>query len=592
MNGVAEKTGNGGCERRSGIEECVSCGMPNGIKQSDVDFLFWRIPLPLYITDKKGNFIGFNEEFLELFGYTREEIINVKAPDLYVDPKDRKHLLETLVKDGEIKDYEVKLRRKDGEERLCKIGAVLRKVDETNVVYYGFIRDITERRQLHEAAEKNAALEASVRTAVGMAHDFNNILTAILGNVELAKGLSSVIIAAFAGHKELETILGDKPQELTAKLGIITGAAERAQELVQRLNGYTVTDQPEILDVNKIATDVVNTMGSLATKSGYHLNYELKTDRLVSAHSIQIYRIISNLIQNAGEAIANASAPDNSTNITNLINLDNPTNLISLINTTNGNITIVTQNVDIPTIFGSHGEIPEGSYVLLSVSDNGPGILPAAMEKIFEPYFTTKQTGTGLGLFNVWKIVSDYNGHINVLTRTEPRGDRGTGTTFQIYLPMAEAAKLAESVTGTQRETPQPSTTYSSLNILVVDNESAITELLEIYLNASGHNPTIVTSAEEALGLYESSDYDLIISDVNMPGMSGLDLCKRIIAKKSDARFCLMSGYFEAENVKAFSKLGVIGYLKKPFSPKNVEELISSAIAHQFTKTNPPQYSI
>lgn len=579
----------------SALEDCLRCGLPGTINSSEIDF-FWNVPLSLYITDTNGNFIGFNEEFLELFGYTREEMANVKSPDLYVDTKDRYPLLDTLVKTGEINDYEVRLKRKDREERICKIGAVVRKTETGNVLYYGFIRDITDRRQLHEAAEKNAALEASVRTAVGMTHDFNNILTAILGNVALATSLSVAITSAVAEHKELETILGDKPEELTEKLEIIKGASERAKELVQRLNGYTVTDKPEILDVNQIATDVVSTMSSLAAKLGYHLNYELKTDRFIFAHTIQIYRIISNLVQNAGEAITNASVVAYDTNNSSgQTNLSNQTNSNNQNNPTNGNVTIVTQNVDIPTIFGSHGEIPEGSYVLLSVSDNGPGIQSVAMEKIFEPYFTTKSNGTGLGLFNVWKIVSDYNGHINVLTRTEPKGERGTGTTFQIYLPRAEAVKLTESIKETTRETQTPLISYSNLNILVVDNESVITALLEVHLQGLNHNPTIVTNAEEALRLYELNNYDLVISDVNMPGMSGLELCKRITAQKPEVRFCLMSGYFEAENVTAFSKLGVIGYLKKPFNPQTVEELIKSAMAHQFAKrdsSNPTSYII
>ncbi len=383
--------------------------------------------------------------------------------------------------------------------------------------------DVTDRRQLVQQREQSERLAAIGRLAGGVAHDFNNILTVVVGNSELA----------------LESLPPDHPARSLVEETV--RSADRAADLTRQLLAFSRRQllRPQTLDVNAIVTGLVSMLRRLV---GEDLDLQLHLgERLdpVSADKGQIEQILTNLVVNARDAMPRG-----------------------------GRITIETSNVELDDAYvKQHVAGQPGPHVMLAVTDTGMGMSRATQSQIFDPFFTTKALGhgTGLGLATVYGIVKQSGGTIWVYS--EP----GRGTVFKIYFPRAEGP--AEPVVARARET---AATRGAETILVVEDEESVRVLVTDVLTRAGY--TVLASANVAGGLDWSKRFagtiHLLLTDVVMPGQSGRELAAQLLAARPGIKVLYMSGYTE----HAIAHHGVIesdaSLIDKPFTPEGLRQRI------------------
>ncbi len=492
------------------------------LRQSEERFakVFEAGPFAIVITSlRDGRFLDVNAKFVELTGYTRDEIIGHSAIELgFVDPAERAPTVAMLHEHGGFRDIETRLRSKSGETRqLLTSAARITLGDEPCVI--GMVLDVTERRQAQRALEESQErlrqaqkLEAIGRLAGGVAHDFNNLLTVILGYCGVMQGRLA------------------RQDPMYGELEEIRRAGERAAALTQQLLafGRKQTLAPRVLDLNHVITDLDQMFRRVV---GENIRLVTRLDRslgTVMVDRAQLEQVILNLVFNARDAMP-----------------------------TGGTLTIETTNVDLVRDGGSTKERPAGPFVRLRVQDTGCGMDEETQRRIFEPFFTTKAPGkgTGLGLATIYGIVQQSQGHIEIDSAI------GRGSTFTIFLPrMAAAAE--------PRPAPaQVRSIHGSETILVVEDEELVRNLVRDMLRMHGYQLLVAPDAEEALMIGEKhkAAIDLIITDVVLPGMSGLELLERVARIHPEARMIAMSGYANEVIARHGALMPGVSFVQKPF---------------------------
>jgi PAS domain S-box-containing protein len=373
-------------------------------------------------------------------------------------------------------------------------------------------RDVTERKSLEEQLRQAQRMEAIGRLAGGVAHDFNNLLTVILG---------------YASHLE-ESLSPDGAVAIEATE--IRGAAERAARLTQQLLAFSRQQvlQPRVVDLNESLRQLTSMLQRLI---GAHVRLDVQPQEdlwTVLVDPGQVEQVIMNLVVNARDAM-----PDG------------------------GRITIRTETERLSFPRWEQGvPIPAGDWVVFEVSDSGEGMPPAVVARIFEPFFTTKSLGqgTGLGLSTVYGIVKQSGGFVFC------HSTLGRGTTMRVYLPRAQAAVEESSpaiIAGTAR----------GGTILIVEDEVAVRGLLVAVLQKSGYHVYEATSGAEALALVgRLPDLDLLVTDVIMPEMTGIELARRIVRMRPGTPVLYMSGYAD-EVLDHEDMVPGASFLQKPFRP-------------------------
>ncbi|MGC4114452.1 MAG: PAS domain S-box protein [Myxococcales bacterium] len=384
----------------------------------------------------------------------------------------------------------------------------------------GALQDITERKRLEEEREKLQAqlqqahkMESVGRLAGGVAHDFNNMLSVILGHTELT----------------LEELEPGSPHR--ADLEEVRHAAQRSADLTRQLLAFArkQTAEPRVLDLN---ATVEGTLKMLRRLIGEQVSLSFEPQPGLPAVKVdpsQIDQILANLCLNARDAIAGV-----------------------------GRVTLQTRTVALGAgDAGEDGELAPGEYVILSVTDTGCGIDRGVLEHLFEPFFTTKEQGkgTGLGLATVYGIVKQNGGFINVFS--EP----GLGSTFNIYLP-CHREKPADSAAGGQAAPRQ-----GLERVLLVEDEPSLLSMGRRMLEALGYSVVAAPSPAEALlRAREMEQVDLLLTDVVMPEMNGRQLAEKVVELHPKARLLFTSGY----TADVIAVQGVLGsgvhFLPKPFT--------------------------
>ena len=492
-------------------------------KQLSEDYIN-SLPGLFYVFDE-SRFVRWNKAWHAVTGYSDEELSDKYGPDFFEG--DDKALIERRMSNvfREGADVaEAELVTKDGRKIPYFFTGRRRYVGgKPHLVGLGI--DITDRRRAEEVRgeleaqlRQSQKLEAVGQLAGGVAHDFNNILTAILGNVEL--GMDSVRGQLRADHK----LIGSMEQ--------IEKAAQRASALTRQLLTFSRRDiaQPEILSINQILIGLDKMLRRLITED---ITLETVADpelRPVEADAGQLEQVIVNLVVNAVHAM-----PDG------------------------GRLTLETQNVILDDSYVSmHAEARPGPHVLLGVSDTGHGMDSATRERIFEPFFTTKAVdkGTGLGLATVHGIVKQSGGHINVYS------ELGRGTTFKVYLPATDAPVGKQS---TPKSVAAP---RGNETILLCEDDHPVRGLIAISLRSAGY--TVITADSGESGAKAAGEtpgrIDLLITDVIMPDINGRVLSERLRKTRRDLKTLFISGY--TSNVIAHH--GVLDqgveFLEKPFT--------------------------
>jgi two-component system cell cycle sensor histidine kinase/response regulator CckA len=401
-----------------------------------------------------------------------------------------------------------------------------------------FTDDITDWKRLELQLIQSQKMDAVGRLAGGIAHDFNNLLTVI-------NGYSSLLMERF-----------DIADEVREDLASIRKAGERAAALTAQLLAFSrkAMAQPKILDLRGAVAGVEPMLRRLIRE-----NVELHTvagpERvMVRADPTQLEQVIMNLVINARDAIE-----------------------------TNGDITIEIGRVEFDAETGRlHANALPGLYAMIAVTDTGRGMSSATQERIFEPFFTTKEMGqgTGLGLATVYGIVKQSGGTIWVYS--EP----GIGTTFKIYLPLAQVPA------GTEPLPEVESVVSGSGTILLVEDDEQVRLMASEVLRKRGYDVIPAANGEEAASLaLESPDIDLLVTDVIMPRMGGRELAAALALTHPKLKFLFISGYTENVVVQLGNLAPGINHLAKPFSPgalaRKVGEILSPTSAQSSASGKP-----
>jgi PAS domain S-box-containing protein len=470
----------------------------------------------MYWETLEGALVTVNPALVQMLGYpSSEELLHVGLAHVHSDPEVAADLARRRRDHGRIAGEEAMWRRHDGSVIRVRLSG--RIIDEpTRMVFEGIVEDITERHRLQEQLRQSQKMEAVGQLAGGVAHDFNNMLTVILGYTELLT----------------EQIGLDKP--LGKDLREIQDAAQRAAALTRKLLAFSrkqvLTVAP--VDLTKIVQSLEPMLRRLLEEP-ITIRTALADDLVtVMADSSQLEHLLVNLVVNARDAMPGGGA-----------------------------LTITTGNADLDAAFvADNPGASVGSYAMMSVTDTGTGMAPEVRAKIFEPFFTTKEAGrgTGLGLAAVYGTVKQLGGFIAVDSHL------GRGSTFTIYLPETDQRSVPlqivpSSVASVGRET-----------ILMVEDESSVRAFARSALERFGYRVIAADSGEAALGLLDRSDesIDLLLTDVVLAGMNGRELADRATRRRPSLRILFMSGY--ASVLRSDNGYLVSGaeLLEKPFTAR------------------------
>ena len=475
------------------------------------------------ITEADGTINYANPAFEKVTGYTCQEIIGLNPRILKSGQQDDafyRYLWETISSGNTFRGRIIN-KRKDGE--FYTVEATISPVRDHSgqiVNYVAVKRDITERLRLESQLQQAQKMESIGRLAGGVAHDFNNMLSVIIGYTDLA----------------LSRIGSTDPQQ-SADLDEVLQAAHRSAGITRQLLAFArkQTISPKILDLNETVEGMLKMLRRLIGEE-IDLAWQPKANLWrVKMDATQIDQILANLCVNARDAISGI-----------------------------GKLMIETDNVVFDTAYcAEHNGYMLGEYVMLAVSDSGCGMDKETIQNVFEPFFTTKSTdkGTGLGLATVFGIVKQNNGFINVYS--EP----GQGSTFKVYLHRHMGEK-PEYSTGKVVDLPSG----RGETVLLVEDEPAIMNMVSTMLKKLGYKTISIGSPNKALLLAESHTVkiDLLISDVVMPEMNGRELAELVYTIHPQIKMLFMSGY-TADDIAHRGVLPEgINFLQKPFSSRDL----------------------
>ncbi len=478
-----------------------------------------------------GRFLDVNPALVAMLGYSSaEEVLKLSvSQDVFAKPEEGLRLLQKWELTGEITE-EVEWKRRD--QRLITVrlrGRVLGTEHQRAKGLELIAEDVTERRVLEEQLRQALKIEAMGQLAGGMAHEFNNYLGIVLGYSEL--------LLEEAGAAE----------GLRRKVAEIKGATQTAASLTRQLLALSRRQvlEPKVLDINSVVWETHKLLRHLIPETIELVPMLEPNLPPVEVDPAQIQQILINLVVNARDAMPQG-----------------------------GKVVIETTLAELDEEYASrHIEVQPGHYVMLTVSDNGAGIDEQTQARIFEPFFTTKQAGkgTGLGLSTVYGIVRQSGGHITFESTLRK------GTRFRIYLPPM-------AVTGPQVEhetAPVPTEVLGGTEaVLVVEDEPALRALISVSLEKRGYTVLVAEDGAAAIRILENNpgDIDLVVSDIMMPKMNGLELRKKAILLVPEMRFLFISGYAEDTIGQTAHLPQDAGYLEKPFLPNELARKVRALL--------------
>ena len=477
--------------------------------------VFRKSPVVISIVRLSDNrHVDVNDRFLQLLGLSREQVIGKTFVELgiSIDPDDLITLTNAVSTESR-RDFEVRIRTRAGQ-----VIETLHTLDFLDLggsrCVVSFAHEITERKRLEEQLRQAQKMEAIGRLAGGVAHDFNNILTAILGHSEILLG---TLEAASPHRRQMEQI---------------RRSAQRASTLTGQLLAFSRKQllQPKVLDPN----DLISNLGAMLQRL-IGEDIELVEKLAPAAGNVrvdpgQLEQVVANLVVNARDAMPKG-----------------------------GRLTLRTSPVILDEEAARQLGTRLGPYVLLEVEDNGCGMDAETRSHVFEPFFTTKRSGkgTGLGLSTVYGIVTQSGGHVDV------ESTPGQGTCFRIYLPRVDAPAISQSGRVFINTVPRGQET-----ILLAEDDAAVRDFLQEVLSRQGYRVLVAADGPEALRVAElhTGHIHLLLTDVIMPKMIGRELAERIEVLRPGIRVLFISGYPGDTIIEQGVLSPELSFVQKPFT--------------------------
>ncbi|RPI05928.1 MAG: PAS domain S-box protein [Ignavibacteriae bacterium] len=490
--------------------------------------LFKNNPAPMWVFDADSlAFLAVNDFAVDHYGYSREEFLSMTIKD--IRPHEDIPYLEDVLRKNTNQLRKVgtaRHRRKNGS--LIDVEVTGHEIDfEGHRAIFVLAMDITERKQAEEAMRQMQKLEGLGTLAGGIAHDFNNILGIILGYTEIIKQ-----------YKE-------DPKKFDFSIETITKAVDRGKTLVQQVLTFARKTDTTFGPVNvndvvmEILTMIMETFPKVLT---YSQNFE-KGLPYVNADRSQLHQALLNLCVNARDAMRSG-----------------------------GIVTLNTCRISGKRLQNQYPDALESDYICIEVIDTGEGMSREIRNRIFEPFFTTKEQGkgTGLGLAVVFGVVQSHKGFIDV------ESERGKGTTFRIYLP-AMNVTVPVSVNDEEQLEEIPGGTET---LLVVEDEEMLLVSLKMVLAEKGYNVLSAGDGLTALNLYQErrDDIAVVLTDLGLPTMTGMDECAQIKKINPNARMIVATGFLDPEMKSEFLKAGIRHFLYKPYDFIKVLKVIREVL--------------
>ncbi|MEW6262542.1 MAG: PAS domain S-box protein [Thermodesulfobacteriota bacterium] len=483
----------------------------------------------VFITDPEGIIRYVNPAFEHITRYRRSEILGQSTGIIESGKHDRafmKKIIETLRR-GEVWSGRITGKKKDGAFYEAEVTASPVKDETDEIINYVILhRDVTREAKLETRLRQAQKVEAIGTLAGGIAHDFNNILTAIIGYTQMA----------------LTRIPEDSPAR--PELNQVVKASSRATELVKQILSFSrqIEQERKPVSVAPIVVEVLKLLRS-SIPSTIEIRYNLALPpegAFILADPIQIHQLLMNLCTNAAQAMR-----------------------------VRGGVLSVNLSLVEAKAYLEHQDLPPGPYVRFEVRDTGEGMEEKIMERIFDPYFTTKGPGegTGLGLTVVQGIVKNHGGAISVFS--EP----GLGSVFYVFFPRIggeldlKTDEMESAYTGRER-------------ILFLDDEQDLADLGKEMLESLGYKVTATTDSLEALEIFRARPeaFDLVITDMTMPALNGLDLAKALLEVRTDTPIIICTGYSQLLDNDLAREAGIKELLMKPYKVTSMARTIRQVL--------------
>jgi PAS domain S-box-containing protein len=496
--------------------------MEEALRQSERKYriILEKSPFGVVCFNSQGTVLDFNEKFIEIMGSTREKLLGFNAAHQST-PTVQEAIKKAMA--GQLSSVEERYTSVTGGKTTYLRGIFSPLVpgqSPTDVI--ATIENITDQKEHEKELHKIERLESLGILAGGIAHDFNNILTAIIANISFTQTLLGPTHKAWQYLVEAEK------------------ASRRAAELSQQLLTFAKGGQPnrKIICVQPLIREAVSLM-----LRGSHIRAILEVPdsiHTIEADGGQISQVLNNIIINATQAMP-----------------------------TGGKVTITAANICLSKT-NSYGLIA-GNYIQVTLKDEGHGIPPQIKKKIFDPYFTTKVAGTGLGLASVYSIILKHGGHISVDSII------GQGTAFTLHLP-STGRSYDEHLIAVSQQSNLP----KAGSILVMDDEEMIRDIAEAMLTHLGYNVTTCSNGEEVIEIYREAlksdtPFLAIIVDLTIPGgVGGLKAAEQILAITPAASIIVSSGYSNDPIMANYRKYGFSAAIGKPYSVAEFEMALRS----------------
>ncbi len=515
------------------------------ISQQRLELAHEAAGMGMFDWDIINNLAVCNERYFKLFGLEPQAGMLSEGDWLtMVHPDDRERAQK------EVQDTLEKRARYDTEYRVVWPDTSVKWVSSKAKVFYdddgrpyrmiGVMTDIADRKRMQDQLIQSQKMESIGTLAGGIAHDFNNILNAIFGFTYLAK------------------MKVPEGSDAADKLDSLTKAANRATDLVRQILLFSRSGS-EGLKPTRVTPVIKEALKLLRASipATVEMQENIAPTGLIMADPVQIHQILMNLCTNAYHAMQE----------------------------TGGVLGIDLQEVQITADFAStFVDLKPGPHIRLTVSDTGHGMEPSIKDRIFEPYFTTKEKGkgTGLGLSVVHGIVKNYGGEITITS------ELSRGTTFQVYMPVIQ--KKEEQV-----EIADETILNGTGSVLFVDDEKSTVLISTEILESLGYKVTGQTDSQEALKLFrEKPDkFDVVITDMTMPKMTGIKMAEEMIGIRPDIPVILCTGFSEGINEEMVKQKGIREFLMKPVAPVNIAKAIHSVLVKSHPgPNNPPEREV